>query len=137
MKTKTRAGRRTVDVGPRALALLREQQLARSPRAEGYLFAAPEGGPFDADNFYSRIFKPAACHAGIPELTFHDLRHTGASLMIAAGCHVKVIAERMGHADGGTLVLRRYGHLYKGAGRQAAIELESHVFGGPKNSAVG
>jgi hypothetical protein len=57
--------------------------------------------------------------------------------MIAAGCHVKVIAERMGHSDGGTLVLRRYGHLYKGAGRQAAIELESHVFDGPNNSAAG
>jgi integrase len=39
--------------------------------------------------------------------TFHDLRHTGASLMIAAGCHVKVIAEQMGHADGGALVLDR------------------------------
>ncbi len=133
VKTKTRAGRRTVDIGPRALALLREQQLARSPHADGYLFPAPEGGPYDADNFYSRVFKPAACHAGIPELTFHDLRHTGASLMIAAGCHVKVIAERMGHSDGGTLVLRRYGHLYKGAGRQAAIELETHVFGGRQN----
>ncbi|HYM64035.1 MAG TPA: site-specific integrase, partial [Gaiellaceae bacterium] len=137
VKTKTRAGRRTVDVGPRALGLLREQQLARSPHADGYLFPAPAGGPYDADNFYSRIFKSAACHAGIPELTFHDLRHTGASLMIAAGCHVKVIAERMGHSDGGTLVLRRYGHLYKGAGRQAAIELESHVFGGPSDSAAG
>lgn len=63
----------------------------------------------------------------MPELSFHDLRHTGASLVIAAGCHVKVIADRMGHADGGTLVLHRYGHLYKGAGRQAAIALESHV----------
>ncbi len=137
VKTKTRAGRRTVDVGPRALALLREQQLARRPHADGYLFAAPEGGPFDPDNFYSRIFKPAACHAGIPELTFQDLRHTGASLMIAAGCHVKVIAERMGHSDGGTLVLRRYGHLYKGAGQQAAIALESHVFDPPTDSAAG
>jgi integrase len=39
----------------------------------------------------------------VPELTFHDLRHTGASLMIAARCHVTVIAERMGHSDGGTL----------------------------------
>jgi integrase len=137
VETKTHAGRRTVDVGPRALALLREQQLARSPIADGYLFTAPEGGPFDPDNFYSRTFKPAACHAGIPELTFQDLRHTGASLMIAAGCHVKVIAERMGHSDGGTLVLRRYGHLYKGAGRQAAMALESHIFEAPKDSAAG
>jgi integrase len=48
----------------------------------------------------AQVFKPAARAAGIPELTFHDLRHTGASLMIAAGCHVKVIAEQMGHWDG-------------------------------------
>jgi integrase len=73
----------------------------------------------------------------MPELTFHDLRHTGASLMIAAGCHVKVISEQMGHSDGGVLVLKRYGHLYKGARRQAANTLESHVFGAQKNSAVG
>lgn len=136
VKTKTPAGRRTVDIGPRALALLREQQLARSPRADGYLFPAPEGGPYDPDNFFKRVFMPAAVAAGIPELTFHDLRHTGASLMIAAGCHVKVIAERMGHSDGGALVLKRYGHLYKGAGRQAAIALESHVFAAAGDSAV-
>jgi hypothetical protein len=49
--------------------------------------------------------------------------------MIAAGCHVKVIAEQMGHADGGALVLRRYGHLYKGARKQAALALEEHVLG--------
>ena len=91
----------------------------------------------DGHNFMQRVFKPAARAAGFPELTFHDLRHTGASLMIASGCHVKVIAEQMGHADGGALVLKRYGHLYKGARRQAAIALESHVFGAPKNPAVG
>lgn len=136
VKTKTRAGRRTIDVGPQVLKLLREQQLARPATANGYLFPSPSGAPFDGDNFFARVFKPAACHAGMPELTFHDLRHTGASLMIAAGCHVKVIAEQMGHSDGGTLVLRRYGHLYKGARRQAAIALESHVFKGAENSDV-
>ncbi|MHB1242760.1 MAG: tyrosine-type recombinase/integrase [Gaiellaceae bacterium] len=136
VQTKTRAGRRTVDIGPVAVNLLREQQLARTPTAEGYLFPAPSGAAFDGDNFMARVFKPAARHAGMPELTFHDLRHTGASLMIAAGCHVKVIAERMGHSDGGTLVLRRYGHLYKGAGRQAAIALESQVSPDLKTSAV-
>jgi hypothetical protein len=57
--------------------------------------------------------------------------------MIAAGCHVKVIAEQMGHSDGGALVLRRYGHLYKGARRQAATALEAHVFGSRRDSLVG
>ena len=40
-------------------------------------------------------------------------------------------------ADGGGLVLRRYGHLYKGARKQAAIALESHVFNAPSDSDVG
>src|SRR5579884_1703804 len=135
-KTKTRAGRRTIDVGPQVLKLLREQQLARPATPDGYLFPSPSGAPFDGDNFFARVFKPAAVNAGMPELTFHDLRHTGASLMIAAGCHVKVIAEQMGHSDGGALVLRRYGHLYKGARRQAAIALESHVFKSRRDSDV-
>ncbi|MGH3045685.1 MAG: tyrosine-type recombinase/integrase, partial [Gaiellaceae bacterium] len=136
-RTKTRAGRRTVDVGPAVLKLLREQQLVRAPNAEGLLFPTRTGSPFDGNNFMYRVFKPAARAAGIPELTFHDLRHTGASLMIAAGCHVKVIADQMGHADGGALVLTRYGHLYKGARREAAIALESHVFGAGRDPDVG
>jgi hypothetical protein len=49
---------------------------------------------------------------------------------------VKVIAEQMGHSDGGALVLRRYGQLSKGAKRQAAIALESHVFKGRRDSDV-
>jgi integrase len=136
-QTKTSAGRRTIDLGPAAVRLIREQQLARAPNPDGLLFPARSGGAYEAHNFMNRVFKPAARHAGIPELTFHDLRHTGASLMIAAGCNVKAIAEQMGHADGGGLVLRRYGHLYKGARKQAAIALESHVFSGSSDSDVG
>ena len=126
---KTAAGRRTVDVGPHALRLLREQQLVRAPNEDGLVFPTTTGLLFDRHHFMGRAFKPAARAMGIPELTFHDLRHTGASLMIAARCHVKVIAEQMGHSDGGALVLRRYGHLYKGARKQAALALEAHVLG--------
>ena len=133
--TKTRAGRRTVDVGPATLMLLREQQLVRAPNQDGLLFPTRAGTPWNSHNFYARVFKPAACHVGRPALTFHDLRHTGASLMIAAGCHVKVIAEQMGHVDGGALVLRRYGHLYKGARKQAALALENHVLGDTRAAA--
>jgi integrase len=136
VRTKTRAGRRTVDVGPQTLRLIREQQLARAPNDAGLLFPSRSGKPLEPNHLMGRYFKPAARAAGIPELTFHDLRHTGASLMIAAGCHVKTIAEQMGHADGGGLVLQRYGHLYKGARRQAAIATESLVFAGPNFSGV-
>ena len=135
--TKTRAGRRIVDVGPRAVRLLREQQLARTPNEAGYLFAPRAGRPFDPDNLMYRVFKPPARAAAMPELTFHDLRHTGASLMIAAGCHVKVIAEQMGRSDGGGLVLKHYGHLHKGARRQAAVALEAHIFSQAGDRAVG
>jgi integrase len=137
VSTKTQAGRRTVDIGPATATLIREQRLARTNNEERLLFPGPTGAAWDGHIFMQRAFKPAARAAGFPELTFHDLRHTGASLMIAAGCHVKVIAEQMGHADGGALVLKRYGHLYKGARRQAAIALESHVMPDLKNSAVG
>ena len=40
---------------------------------------------------------------------------------------VKAIAEQLGHTDGGVLVLRRYGHLFKGTRRQAALALNEYV----------
>ena len=69
-----------------------------------------------------------------PRTTFHDLRRTGASLMIAAGCHVKVSPSRSAISDGGGLVLKRYGHLYPGDRRQAAVVFEAHILAG---SAIG
>jgi Phage integrase family len=71
------------------------------------------------DNFLTRIFRPAIKRAGLDGLTFHDLRHTYASLLIAAGVGPMVVAQQMGHADA-RLVLQRYGHLYPGASAQAA-----------------
>src|SRR5439155_4423186 len=72
-RTKTGAGRRTIDVGPAAVRLLREQQLARTPSAEGLLFPTRAGAAYEAHNFMNRVFKPAAGAAGIPVLNFHDI----------------------------------------------------------------
>ncbi len=83
----------------------------------------PAGGDWRKDNFMARAFRKARRRARLDRVTFHDLRHTCASLMIAAGCNVKAIAEQFGHTDGGALILRRYGHLYAGAGRDAALAL--------------
>lgn len=47
--------------------------------------------------------------------------------LATAGADVQAIAEQLGHTDGGVLVLRRYGHLFKGTRRQAALALDEHV----------
>lgn len=53
-----------------------------------------------------------ACkRAGLDNFTVHSLRHFFASNAIEQGIHFKVIAEWLGHSDGGMLVARTYGHL--------------------------
>jgi integrase len=37
--------------------------------------------------------------AGLPDIRFHDLRHTSATLLLSAGIHPKIVQERLGHAQ--------------------------------------
>lgn len=68
----------------------------------------------------SRRFRAIADECGLPrEVTFHSLRHTHASWLIAEGCDLKTLSERMGHADEAT-TLRIYGHLMPGRDALAA-----------------
>jgi integrase len=62
-------------------------------------------------NFRRRVFEPAARTAGVDGLVPHELRHTAASLAIAAGASVKGVQAMLGHASA-TLTLDRYGHLW-------------------------
>lgn len=55
----------------------------------------------------------------LPRIRLHDLRHTHATLLLAAGEPVKVVSERLGHANA-TITLTVYQHVHPGMGRQAA-----------------
>ncbi|NEK86879.1 tyrosine-type recombinase/integrase [Blastococcus saxobsidens] len=55
----------------------------------------------------------------LPKIRLHDLRHTRATLLLAAGEPVKVVSERLGHAST-TITLTVYQHVHSGLGRQAA-----------------
>jgi integrase len=52
-------------------------------------------------------------------IRLHDLRHTHATLLLAAGEPVKVVSERLGHANA-MITLSVYQHVHPGMGRQAA-----------------
>ncbi len=138
-RTKSRK-RRRVYLCAEAVQVVREQLLARRLGAS-LVFPAPGGGMWRSENFMERVFRKAAIRAGLGErdqdghysgVTFHDLRHTFASLMIAAGANPLQIAEALGHTDrngqpDATLVWRRYGHLYPGSSKQAAAALGRYL----------
>ena len=125
--TKTKSGiKRAVDLAPSAAELAAEQVAAKHGGPLDLVFPSPAGVLWRRDNFMARVFRPAVRRAELSGLTFHDLRHTYVSLMIAAGNDPHVIAKQLGHRDP-RLVLQRYGHLYPGASRQAAIDLDRYL----------
>ena len=141
-RPKTSASRRSVGLCGRAIAALREQLLARRPNDLGLVFPSPKGHVFNDDNFRARIFREAVLAAVTdeddpqPELDgvrFHDLRHTYASLMIAAGAHTKLVQEQLGHTSP-RITLEVYGHLYPGSYTDVGKHLDA-MFDGASQEA--
>jgi integrase len=126
--TKTAAGRRQVRLSGEAIRILREQLLARAPNELGLVFPTPNGSVSRKDNFMSRIFRPAIRRANMTPLRFHDLRHTYAALMIAAGAHPKLLQAQLGHTSI-NVTLNTYGHLFPDAFADVGEALDRLVRG--------
>ena len=84
--TKTGAGLRTVTL-PTVAAEALAEHLGRYAEGgpDGLVFQAERGGPIRRSNFTRRVWIPATRAAGVEGLRFHDLRHTAATLAVAAG----------------------------------------------------
>lgn len=74
------------------------------------VFTTGHGTPVSMDNFRQRHWNAMCKVAGIPGFGFHGLRHTHATLLLKAGVNVKVVAERLGHADV-AITMRTYAHV--------------------------
>jgi integrase len=82
-ETKTKAARRTLRL-PAFLVDILGRHLETAPPSD-YVFPAAEGGFLRYDNFRTRIWDPAVKKARLGPLTFHELRHTAAAIMIDEG----------------------------------------------------
>ncbi|WP_170131550.1 tyrosine-type recombinase/integrase [Quadrisphaera granulorum] len=67
--------------------------------------------PFDHQSFYRWYFRPAAARVGVGAVRFHDLRHTAASIWLAAGVEIYKVSRWLGHANISTTD-SIYAHLY-------------------------
>jgi hypothetical protein len=60
------------------------------------VFATRVGTPINPSNLRNRSFVPLLKKAGLPHITFHDLRHTTASLLFSKNVHPKFVQELSG-----------------------------------------
>ena len=63
----------------------------------GLVFATGKGTPVQAQNIINRHFKPLVKRAGLPDIRWHDLRHTYATLLLARGTHSTYVQKSLGH----------------------------------------
>ncbi len=125
---KTTAGKRVVSLDPVAVEALRSR--LKKAQDEGFdpaevpnVFANTRGGYLRGSNFDRNVWYPIREKVGIPEtFVFHDLRHTQASLMLAAGVDLKVIQKRLGHRDFATTA-NTYSHLLQNAENEAVEKM--------------
>jgi integrase len=120
---KTRSSRRCIDLDPDTETVLtRWQHRQKSDELPVGLadpiFTNTHGEPLHAESL-SQLFDRQVCKIGLPRIRFHDLRHTHASLLVAAGVPIKVVSERLGHAHPG-FTMATYQHVLPGMGADAA-----------------
>lgn len=136
---KTQRGIRAVAVPAATTDLLQrhrrhqlEERLKAGPGYEdrGFVFAATNGNPLDWHVLVQRHFNAIIKAAGLPRIRPYDLRHTTATLLLAAGENIKVVSERLGHANA-AMTLNVYSHVLPdmqeaAAGRMAeSLSLET------------
>lgn len=117
---KTEAGRRTIAVPPHVVPVLR---LHLDEYAGGErLFVSRDGSPLRGNTLY-QAFVRARRKAGLDELTFHDLRHTGQTLAAQTGATMADLMRRLGHSS--MAAARRYLHAVDGRDREIAKALSN------------
>lgn len=130
-RSTTKAGRsRVVPLTDRARPVIESWAEGREPA--DLLFPAPGGGFLHAQNWRRSVRWDQTGRGRRP----HDLRHTAASLWIAAGVDIKTVSAWLGHSTA-KLTLDTYGHLMGTDADRAALVRVNAAFGaltGPRGS---
>ncbi|GAC1330985.1 MAG: site-specific integrase [Mycobacteriales bacterium] len=104
---KTAAGRRRVHIPPHLLPELAEHLDTYVPAGCRWVLPNAKGEPIRRSSFQSTWLK-AREQAGVPQLRFHDLRHTGNTLAAATGASTRELMARMGHSSMGAALIYQH-----------------------------
>jgi integrase len=138
--TRTKTDRaRLVELDAITLAMLRtwraRQAEERLLTGAGYrdndlVFCRPDGLPYHPEAFsktFDRRLRQER-YRQLPTIRLHDLRHTWATLALAAGIDVAIVSKRLGHGSPMT-TWQTYQHVVAGMQTDAAEKVASLIFG--------
>lgn len=130
-ETKTQQSRRNVTIAPFALNALRdyrihqlETRLEAGPLWEehDYVFCTSLGTHLGPNHVVEELKKLLKL-AGLPDIRFHDLRHSAATLLLSLGVHPKVVQELLGHTQI-SMTMDIYSHVLPGMQEDAINRLD-------------
>jgi integrase len=131
---KTSRSKRTVPVARSVMLDWRSTSRTSSARSPTRWSSRPRGAaPWHASLFSRRVWRPAVIRAGIPNVTYHGLRHSFVAILVAAGCNVREVSEWAGH-NSVAFTLTRYGGLFEDGSEAAVDRLDTLLGGGSKDS---
>jgi integrase len=87
------------------------------------VFSTVEGGPIPPNNL-SRDWARFVKARKLPAVSFHGLRHSHVSALIASGVDALTVSRRIGHASP-VVTMKVYAHLFSGTGTAAAKAIEA------------
>ena len=123
-ETKTGAGRRIIKLPPSTVQLLSERKRTSFSR---WIFPNPihPEDPIMPNSGYTRMKKLLA-EAGLPNMRFHDLRHTFATMSLEHGMDVKTLSAIIGHVSAKT-TLNIYTHITNEMQENAAASIDRGI----------
>jgi len=123
---KSGAGVRDVAIPPHLMPEVeRHLEVHVPPSKASLLFAGRDSGEQLASSTLYRWFYPAREAAGRPDLRWHDLRHTGATMAAVSGATLADLMKRLGHSTVGAAL--RYQHAVDGRDNELARRMSAQV----------
>jgi integrase len=130
-KPKSSRGYRSIILPPFALEALKKHRERQEFMRQGalkwqendYVFCTSHGTPFAATNLRTE-FKALLRKAGLPDIRFHDMRHSVATLLLELGTYPKIVQELLGHANIG-MTTDIYSHVMPTMQKEAMAKLDA------------
>ena len=107
-RLKTKSSRRSIPISDQQVEFLKRFKEEQTPKSD--IVAANSQGDFLMKRNVRRAMNRICERAGVKKITFHELRHTHATLMLEMNEHVKIVQQRLGHVKAETTI-NIYSHV--------------------------